>query len=302
MTSGSPLWQMVFISFAAILILFEIVRGWRLGLLRQLVRICAVLVAYAAAFFGGPLALPLLRPLVKIPDIVISALAGALLAVVVYLVLTGVGTMLFKRTGQQNSGTIRLLYGLSGAALGVLFGGLLVWLLVVGIRAVGTIAEAEAQSEASRGAFRTYERSLPENYPAPRLQPETSGESASLITSLARLKNSIELGAVGNAFKTADVIPSSTYQTLGKVGQVFSNPQSAQRFLSYPGPKDLTQHPKIVALRNDPEIMEKIAQGRLFDLLQDQRLIDAANDPTLIEQIKKFEFQRALDYATDSQR
>ena len=31
MTTGSPLWQTIFISFALVLILFEVVRGWRLG-------------------------------------------------------------------------------------------------------------------------------------------------------------------------------------------------------------------------------------------------------------------------------
>jgi GxxExxY protein len=35
--------------------------------------------------------------------------------------------------------------------------------------------------------------------------------------------------------------------------------------------------PKIVALRDDPEISDMIAQGRFLDLLQDQRIIDAAN-------------------------
>ena len=55
--------------------------------------------------------------------------------------------------------------------------------------------------------------------------------------------------------------------------------------------------PKIVALRNDPEISDMIAQGRFLDLLQDQRIIDAANDSMLHEQIRKFDLQRALDYA-----
>src|SRR5438270_515942 len=34
--AGSPLWQVVFISFGVILILFEVVRGWRLGLMRKM--------------------------------------------------------------------------------------------------------------------------------------------------------------------------------------------------------------------------------------------------------------------------
>jgi hypothetical protein len=55
--------------------------------------------------------------------------------------------------------------------------------------------------------------------------------------------------------------------------------------------------PKIVALRDDPEISDMIAQRRFLDLLQDQRIIDAANDPALASQIKKFDLQGALDYA-----
>jgi hypothetical protein len=61
----------------------------------------------------------------------------------------------------------------------------------------------------------------------------------------------------------------------------------------------LSEHPKIVALRDDPEISEMITQRRFLDLLRNQRIIDAANDPVLAERIKKFNFQRALDYALE---
>lgn len=288
------MWQTVFVSFAVVLILFEVLRGWRLGLPRQLVRIAAVIAAYAAAFFGGRM----LRPLVRVPDLLISAIGGALLALIVYLVVSGIGRILFKRTGQQQSSTVRLLYGVSGGALGIVFGGLVVWLLVVGIRALGTIAEAEVQSEASRGAFLNAEPPMARSYSRPRVPSGSNGESASVMISLARLKNSIEMGPVGSAVKNVDAIPTSTYQTLGKVDSVFSNPASAQRFLNYPGARELTEHPKIVALRNDSDLMEKIAHGRFLDLLQDQRLIEAANDPSLVQQVKKFQLQRALDYAT----
>ena len=86
-------------------------------------------------------------------------------------------------------------------------------------------------------------------------------------------------------------------ETLGKIGQVVSNPEIADRFLSFPGAHELSEHPRIVALRDDPHIQELIAQGRFLDLLQDQRLIDAVNDPTLLEELRKFDLQRALDFA-----
>ena len=112
------------------------------------------------------------------------------------------------------------------------------------------------------------------------------------------MKNSLELGPLGKAVKQIDPVPPRTYDTLGKVGSVFSSPERAQKFLMFPGARELSEHPKIVALRDDPEISEMIAQRRFLDLLQDQRIIDAANDEALANRIKQFDFQKALDYAT----
>jgi uncharacterized membrane protein required for colicin V production len=68
-SAGSLLWQSVFISFAIILILFEIVRGWRLGLMRQVMRVIAIVAAYAAAFFGGQYLVPVARPWLQVPEV-----------------------------------------------------------------------------------------------------------------------------------------------------------------------------------------------------------------------------------------
>ena len=292
-TAGSPVWQTIFISFAVVLILFEVVRGWRLGILRQLMRAGAFIAAYAAAFYGGGVVVPLVRPLLKIPDVAISALAGALLAFVVYAVIAGLGTILFKRTAQQNSGAVRLLYGLSGAFVGLFFGAFFIWLVLIGIRSIGSIANAQVQAQPTAELTRN-----PNRYPArssfPKLSPEPQSES--VTTLLARLKNSIELGGVGDFVKKNDVLPTGIYQTLNDVGTALAHPETAQRILDSPGAKEISEHPKIVALRNDREIQEMVAEGRLLDLLRDPRVVDAANDPTLLERIKKFDFQRALSY------
>ena len=76
-----------------------------------------------------------------------------------------------------------------------------------------------------------------------------------------------------------------------------SSPKTAERFLSYPGARNLTEHPKIAALRNDPEISQMIAQGRLFELLQNEKIRAVLNDRSIIEQVKNFDLQQALDYA-----
>jgi len=115
---GSPLWQVVFISFGVILILFEVLRGWRLGLMRQIMRLVALGAACAAAFLGGALVVPAVRPFLKMPDAVLSILCGAILAIAVYMVVSGSGAILFKRTSQQESGLLYLIYGFAGAILG----------------------------------------------------------------------------------------------------------------------------------------------------------------------------------------
>jgi hypothetical protein len=296
MTDGSPIWQLVFLSFAAVLLLLELIRGWRLGILRQLMRGAGIIAAYAAAWFGGGLLVPLLRPILNWPDFVISMIGGALLAMIVYGVISSLGAILFKRTAQQSSGSVRFVFGLSGALVGLCFGAFFLWLILVGIRSVGSIAEAQVQARPQTEATREPStRSVDPRIDEPA--PLRNLDADSVAAFVARLKNSVELGTVGDVIKKTDVTPDSVYQTLNDVGTVVANPQSARRFLSFPGAVELAQHPKIVALKNDPEIADIIAQGRILELLNHPRLREAANDPTLVEQVKKFDLKKALEYA-----
>ena len=102
--------------------------------------------AYAAAYFGGSLILPLLRPILKWPDFILSMIGGAVLALVVYGVIASLGSLLFKRTSQHPVGVVRLVYGFSGALTGIVFGLFFIWMILVGIRSVGSIADAEMQA------------------------------------------------------------------------------------------------------------------------------------------------------------
>src|SRR5205823_8365833 len=120
--AGSPLWQIVFVSFAVVLILFEILRGWRRGLPRQVARLGALVAAYFAGWFASKFFGPLLGMFVRLPDSLLSILAGALFALIIYAVVSGTGSALFRRTDQHDSLPIRLFYGSTGAVLGAFFG------------------------------------------------------------------------------------------------------------------------------------------------------------------------------------
>jgi uncharacterized membrane protein required for colicin V production len=289
--SGSPVWQLAFISFALLLILFEILRGWRRGLPRQLARLAALVAAYLSAYFVGPFLGPFIAPFAKVPEFLMSILIGAIIAVFIYAGINALGTMLFRRTGQHASAVVRLIYGIGGACLGIFFGAFVVWLIVVTVRSLGALAETRAEQQAAAAPRAVHAVDLRRN-----TLDETPDEP-SVLTSIARLKNSIEMGAVGDVVKRADVLPSNTYDTFGRLGRVVSNADAAERFLTFPGAKELSEHPKIVALRDDPEIERLIEQGRFIDLLQNQTLLNALNDPTLLQRVRRFDLQRALDYA-----
>ncbi len=232
--AGSMLWQTVFVSFGIILILFEVIRGWRFGLMRQLTRVCAVAAAYAAAIFGGRLLLPIARPFLRMPDTVIAILAGAVLALLIYSVISSLGVILFKRTGQHSSMPVRFFNGISGAADRFIFwrfpslagrcGRSFPWRYC---RRPGARASGDRTPDKSPAAVHAVLSSEPE--------PVTKKEEAEpVMTLLARLKNSIELGSVGEVVKQADITPKKTYEILGKVGNLLGNPEIAERFLSLP--------------------------------------------------------------------
>ena len=114
---------------------------------------------------------------------------------------------------------------------------------------------------------------------------------------LANMKTSLESGRIGEAVRTIDPLPPSLYRVLEKAGQVASDARSAGKFLSYPGAREISDHPKVVALRNDARVMELIASGHIFELMKNPRMIEAMNDPALQARVKKFDLERALDYA-----
>src|SRR4029453_12203857 len=254
--AGSPLWQVVFISFGVILILFEVLRGWRLGLGRQIMRLIAFGTAYAAAFLGGAWLVPAVRPFFRMPDPILSILCGAILAVAAYMLVSGIGAILFKRTSQQESRLLYLIYGFAGAIFGLFFGLFLLWLTVASVRTVGALAEGQAGSRSGATAHRAQDPTSRALDVRRRFLSDSEDGMHTPATSLARLKNSLELGLLGGVLKSTDPISQNTYEMLEKAGSVLSSPERTQKFLTFPGARELAEHPKAVALRSDREIAD----------------------------------------------
>lgn len=288
-SGGTSNWQLVFVSLAVVILLLEIIHGWRLGLIRQLVRVIAIIIAYACGFFAANATIPIMRSYLKLPDPILAILGGAILAFVLFAAINLIGAFLFKRTAQHSSPVIRLTWGIAGALLGILLGMFTLWLTFTGIRLVGSVAQARLHTPNPPGVT-----PRPNGTADPAAQPSQPNP---LMTMLANMKSSLESGHVGEAVRAVDPLPPTLYRGLEKAGEVASNPESAERFLSFPGAREISEHPKVVALRNDRQVMELIASGQVFELMKNPHMIDALNDPWLQARIRKFDFERALDYA-----
>jgi len=275
-------WQVVFFASAALFIAYQVVRGWRLGIVRQMVNLVALAAGYATAIFGGRLAAPIFRPL-GYPDFIVSLVAGSVLAFVVFTAVSAAGAVLFRRTDQQGIGLVRVGYGAGGSLVGLVFGMTTIWFFVLGIRLLGTVAEAQMQMSVR-----------PEGTSPRRLIRAQPGPMAE---NLARMKESLDHGATGAVMQRLDPTPDRAYAMLTKVSRVLSSSESIGRFLDFPGAKTLTQQPRIAALQNDPGIARAVFERNFLSLLKNERIVAAANDPEVNALIRRFELEKALDYA-----
>src|ERR1700678_1973789 len=145
--------QLLFLSGSGLLVLVQSIRGWRLGVVRQLVNLFALVAAYGTAMAAGKLAVPAFHRL-GYPDLLVSVIAGAIVGAVVYIAVAAAGAILFRRTDHQSLGILRLGYGAGGSALGFAGALVTVWLSVLAIHFLGTVAQAEVNMAKTPEAVR----------------------------------------------------------------------------------------------------------------------------------------------------
>ncbi|MEP6668137.1 MAG: CvpA family protein [Chthoniobacter sp.] len=281
-------YQAGFLVGAVLFIAFTAWHGWRLGIVRQIMSILALAAAYIIGYFGGGNLGRLLHHFFDLPERALAVLGAVGLGFVVYCCITLLGVIAFTKTAQQKAGLTRLGYGISGSACGALYGLFLVWIMVLAIRLLGSVAETQlTMPEHPR---------LIAGKPSPSPSPSPTPPSA-MIRTLAHMKESLEQGATGAVVQQVDPIPGTLYGILRKLGVMVSDDKSVDRFLSYPGVKPLLAHPKIAALQNDAQISRDIVNQNYFALIRNPHIITAANDAEIAELMRKFEFEKALDYA-----
>lgn len=270
--NGSPLWQGVLFFSGFLFLLWAVWSGWRKGVIRSGVSFCAFLFSGFLGVLAGQATGFVVEKILPGYGFLAGALVGSIVTLVVLGLALFLGAILFKRTGQQPSGLLRLVYGLGGAFFGLLTGLLILWSGITIIRTFGAVAETTAGVRSLGGGFTP-------------------------VQAIAKLKDSLELGPAGAALVAVDVVPPEIYEAIRRIGKLSSDQAALARFLDYPGIQEILQHPRVAALLRDPEVIREAQDRNFLGLMQSRALLDAVNDPSLQKKLSGLDLQKALDYA-----
>jgi uncharacterized membrane protein required for colicin V production len=275
-TQGSPTWQWVFLLIAFLWLLITTLRGWSNGVMRQLVSVVALVIAgVVTSRFSSNLA-DYLRSALHLSEVVVMLIAIVLLWLITSNIVMLIGRILFKRTRDQESLVVRFIYGAGGAFLGLIYGLFFLWLVVIGIRFGGYVADKQSSAEAGRGS------------------------AAVFPTMLAKLKNSIELRAGRPILDAVDPIPRTWYREIDQWSRAISDPRILRKMMEYPGFQNVWRDPRMRALQDDPEIQAAARQGNLIALMNNRKVVALMNDPEVRKAFSPEQLQAALDYALKS--
>ena len=121
-----------------------------------------------------------------------------------------------------------------------------------------------------------------------------------LMTQFSKARQAVENGPVSAVVEAVDPTPPDIYQMLERISTLTADPDAMNRFASYPGTRELMQHPALVKLAEDPVIQGKIQKKEYVALMQEPKVIAMFKDDSLRERLKTFPFTKAMDYALTS--
>lgn len=293
--SAAEGWARGFWTVCALYLLFRAWRGWQAGLARQVVAVGALVLAYLAGVYGAPELAPGLRDYLHAPDVVLEAVAGTGIGLVVYYVANAAARVFFPRTRDRAPGPGRLLWGGGGALVSVGVGLVSLWVVCIGVRLAGSLAEGHLEATKPPARVSPMARQ-PGEKPPPATPPKDSSLEETL-QGLAVVKGTLDRGVVGEVMATVDPVPPAAYTTLNKLARVVSDPPAMDRFRNNFMVRQLGVDPKIAALLDDPGVSRDLAAKNYRALLFNPRLLAVANDPQLARRLRAFDLSRALDEA-----
>ena len=272
---GSPQWQHSIFLGATVVLILSIWQGWRLGVVRGLLCLASLFCAWIAGSAAAGMTGTVLAYVSKVPPLLAPAVTGLAVGLAVYIVISILAGLLFKKTG-DHKGMTRFAFGLGGAFCGLVYGLLLLWAGITLIRGLGALGELRVVQARNEG---------------------TPLEDSRTALFLIKLKESLELGSTGEGLKHADPLPTAFYDNIVKISMVAGNPQALDRFAQYPPTLRILANPHVAALLQDPALEQASQSRNILPLLGNPRVTEAARDPELLRQLRDYDLKGALDYA-----
>jgi uncharacterized membrane protein required for colicin V production len=273
---GSHQWQTVVLVVAAVWLLVSAVKGWGKGLMRQLVGIVALFAAgYLVLCYSGLVGEFLQAYL---PAVLLLPAAAVIIWVFSFNLIVFIGRLLFKRTKDCQSTSLRLIYGVGGGVIGLGYGLLFVWCILIALKVVGQLAENQVE-----------------------MQQVKNERPGAFVLNLAKLKNSVELGSGRAVLDSIDPLPRRFYRDLDEYSRVIEDPEAIQKLLEYPGFRRVLDSPRVLELERDPQIAADMKKGNVLGVLTNRKVIALLNDPEIRSAFTQRDLEAALNYALTSQ-
>lgn len=276
--AGLTLLQFSLVSLFLLIIVMNVMAGWNNGVVRQIFRLIALVLAYVAGATLGPTIAPL-APLGAMEGAARTTTASILLGFAVYMILRLIINMVFRKTREQESSVMRLIYGSGGALIGLLTSVIFLLVVIVGLRMIGTVAEARAKVLAKRGE-----------------KPEESVANA-MGNYAIQARQALENGPLALILDTVDPTPKAVYQNMANLACVVSDPVAMNRLGDYPGTRRLTAHPALATAVEDPEVMRFIEKKSWVELMTHPKVGALFKDESFQAELKNYEFGKALEFA-----
>ncbi len=274
---GSQQWQNAIFGVAAFFLLYNVWRGWRLGVVCGVLRLAALFCAWIGGSGAAGVTATVMTFFTRQPPLLAPAIAGLGVGLAIYLVISLISRLLFKTTG-EHEGMVRFGFGFCGAIFGVIYGLLFLWAGITLIRGMGACGELRVVQARN------------ENRPL-----ETEKAALALI----KLKASLELGVTGRALKQADPLPTSFYDNIVKLSMIGGDQQALERFFQYPQTLEVLKNAKIAAILRDPALARASQSRNILPLLRNKNLQAAATDPKVLAQLRAFDLTAALNFALE---
>jgi uncharacterized membrane protein required for colicin V production len=265
--------QKIFFGAAGFILLFQLIRGWQRGPIRQIASSAVLAGGIAVGYLFGKIAVPFLQPF-GLPHFVSVTIGCVAVGLIAYLIGALFAAVLFRKTSDQTNGVIWFLYGSTGALLGLAYGLILVLGVTLGIRILGSFADQRANVQNGKTIL-----------PSP------------VSIGLTRLERSLHQGHIGEVLQVVDPLPKDFYQNATKLSALIEDPQGLQKLLAAPEAKALAAEPKIVALAEDADFIAALQARNYAAILTNPKLAKACNDPKVMEKISKLNLRPAVDFA-----